>query len=210
MTTARETDHAPGEHAEIAEETTPLSVDQLRAVAAQAAESSVSRRKLMRTAAIAGTVAAAGVGLAACGSGGSSSYGASGSSGSTGGATQPASNTGAAGGGSAPSSAASSGGSGATGTEIASTSQIPVGGGVVFADQKVVVTQPTAGTFKAFSSTCTHAGCTVNKVAAGLIDCPCHGSKFSAETGAVKAGPAPSPLPAQNITEQGGKLYLNT
>ena len=65
---------------------------------------------------------------------------------------------------------------------------IPVGGGKVFDALKVVVTQPTAGDFKAFSAICTHQGCTVNGVSNGVITCPCHGSTFDIATGAVDAG----------------------
>jgi len=86
---------------------------------------------------------------------------------------------------------------------------IPVGGGKVFEAQKVVVTQPKAGEFKAFSAVCTHQGCTVKKVAAGTIDCPCHGSKFDMATGAVTAGPAPSPLPSKKLTVSGGSITLS-
>lgn len=96
----------------------------------------------------------------------------------------------------------------AGGTPLASTSEIPVGGGTVFADRKVVVTQPEEGEFKAFSAICTHQGCTVNKVADGTIDCPCHGSKFSVTDGAVTAGPAPRPLPAEKITVSGETITL--
>jgi Rieske Fe-S protein len=81
---------------------------------------------------------------------------------------------------------------------------------MVFSAQKVVVTQPTAGTFKAFSTTCTHQGCQVNKIADGLILCPCHGSKFSVTDGSVKGGPAPSPLPAASVSVQGTNLVLGT
>ncbi|MFD6761980.1 Rieske (2Fe-2S) protein [Streptomyces roseolus] len=96
----------------------------------------------------------------------------------------------------------------AGGTPLASTSEIPVGGGAVFADRKVVVTQPEEGEFKAFSAICTHQGCTVNKVADGTIDCPCHGSRFSITDGAVTAGPAPRPLPAEKITVSGETITL--
>ncbi len=82
---------------------------------------------------------------------------------------------------------------------LATTAEIPVGGGTVFAKEKVVVTQPTAGEFKAFSAICTHQGCTVNKVADGTINCPCHGSKFRVADGSVAAGPASRPLPAERI-----------
>jgi len=89
------------------------------------------------------------------------------------------------------------------GGPLARTADIPVGGGRVFPDQKVVVTQPTAGEFKAFSAVCTHAGCTVADVSEGTINCPCHGSKFAIADGAVKHGPARKPLPGKSVTVQG-------
>ncbi|MET7620215.1 Rieske (2Fe-2S) protein [Streptomyces sp. NPDC005408] len=94
------------------------------------------------------------------------------------------------------------------GEELAKTSDIPVGGGKVFKDQKVVVTQAKAGDFKAFSAICTHAGCTVNKVADGTIDCPCHGSKYNIEDAAVVGGPAPRPLPPKQISVSGDTIRL--
>jgi Rieske Fe-S protein len=98
--------------------------------------------------------------------------------------------------------------SGATGAALTSTSDVPVGGGAIFADQQVVVTQPTAGEFKAFSAICTHQGCTVSQVADGTIDCPCHGSRFAVADGSVVRGPAASPLPAKNITVEGTSIVL--
>jgi Rieske Fe-S protein len=80
------------------------------------------------------------------------------------------------------------------------TSDIPVGGGRIFKDEKLVVTQPSSGDFKAFSAVCTHAGCIVSKIADGTIDCPCHGSKYSIEDGSVEDGPAPKPLPEKTVT----------
>jgi Rieske Fe-S protein len=80
------------------------------------------------------------------------------------------------------------------------TSDIPVGGGRIFKDEKLVVTQPSSGDFKAFSAVCTHAGCIVSKIADGTIDCPCHGSKYSIEDGSVEDGPAPKPLPEKAVT----------
>ena len=131
-----------------------------------------------------GLVGLAGV-ITACGAGGSSSA--------------PAEST-------AASSAAAS--SAAAANALAATSAIPVGSGTVFGGPKVVVTQPTAGEFKAFSAVCTHMGCIVSQVSNGTIDCPCHGSQYNMTTGAVVAGPAPSPLPAAQIKVSGNSIFL--
>ncbi|MEU7787370.1 Rieske (2Fe-2S) protein [Amycolatopsis sp. NPDC049159] len=96
----------------------------------------------------------------------------------------------------------------AGGTELGPAGDIPVGGGKVFADKQVVVTQPAAGTFAAFSAVCTHQGCTVDAVADGTINCPCHGSKFKIADGSVANGPASQPLPKKAVTVTGGKVTL--
>ena len=95
-----------------------------------------------------------------------------------------------------------------TGTLLAQVADIPVGGGVVFSEHKVVVTQPAKGVFRAFSAVCTHVGCICNKVANGTIDCPCHGSEFKITDGAVVTGPAPAPLASRTITVTDGKIML--
>lgn len=90
------------------------------------------------------------------------------------------------------------------GAVLGSTSEVPEGGGRVFGD--VVVTQPTAGEFKAFSSKCTHQGCAVRDVKDGVIICPCHDSRFSATDGSVQKGPATEPLAAAGITVDGDRI----
>jgi Rieske Fe-S protein len=100
------------------------------------------------------------------------------------------------------------GGGGAAGSVLAKATEIPVGGGKVFADQKIVVTQPQQGEFKAFSAVCTHQGCTVDTVKDGTIDCPCHGSQFKIADGAVANGPATKPLPPTKITVSAGQIRL--
>ncbi|WP_329390450.1 Rieske (2Fe-2S) protein [Streptomyces sp. NBC_01716] len=94
------------------------------------------------------------------------------------------------------------------GEVLAKTADIPEGGGKVFEDKGVVVTQPTAGEFKAFSAACTHSGCTVGDISNGTITCPCHGSQFDAADGSVKKGPASKPLGAASITVEGDSITL--
>jgi Rieske Fe-S protein len=89
------------------------------------------------------------------------------------------------------------------GDVIAKTADVPVGSGVIVG--AVVVTQPAAGDFKGFSSKCTHKGCTVNKIADGTIDCPCHGSKFHLD-GSVAHGPATEPLETKAIAVKGDSI----
>jgi Rieske Fe-S protein len=111
-------------------------------------------------------------------------------------------------GGSSGSAAAGSGGNSPGGGALGATSEVPVGGGKIFNSAQVVVTQPDAGEYKAFSAVCTHQQCLVDQVADGTIDCPCHGSKFSAKDGSVITGPASSPLPSKQISVSSGQISL--
>jgi Rieske Fe-S protein len=154
--------------------------------------------------------------ITACGASGSSSSavaaGPAVSSASGGGgattatsAAAPAASTGSAA-SSSPGNSGSAGGVAAG--ALSGTSAIPVGGGKIFPAKLVVVTQPSAGQFKAFSAVCTHMGCTVSQIADGRIDCPCHGSEYSITDGAVLRGPAPKPLPAKQIKVTGDSIFL--
>jgi Rieske Fe-S protein len=94
------------------------------------------------------------------------------------------------------------------GEQLVAVSEVPVEGGVVIPEPPVVVVQPTDGDIKAFSAVCPHQGCLVSSVEANEIFCPCHGSLFSAEDGAVLAGPANSGLPAVAVRVQDDSVFL--
>lgn len=90
-------------------------------------------------------------------------------------------------------------------------SDVPVESGARFkvGDLEVLVTQPTAGNFRGFDATCTHAGCIVTGVIEGEIACACHGARFDMETGAVLAGPARSALGKISISTQGDEIFAD-
>lgn len=84
-----------------------------------------------------------------------------------------------------------------------------MGGGAIFAADHVVITQPTAGSYKAFDSTCPHAGCAVSMVTDQGIICPCHGSVFDRSTGERVAGPAPTGLAPRQVHVKGATLTVS-
>ncbi len=92
------------------------------------------------------------------------------------------------------------------GETLGPASDVPVGGGTIYADQKIVVTQPTDGEFKGFSAICPHQGCPVANVDNGTINCICHGSKFSITDGSVVNGPATSGLGTVAVTVKGAEI----
>lgn len=153
-----------------------------------------SRRGMLRGAAAAGVIGAAGLALAACSSSGSGS--ASGSGGSS--TTSAATDSGA--------SSSAGSGSGSAANALGPASDVPVGSGKIFTSAKVVVTQPAAGEYKGFSAVCPHAGCTVSSISGGIISCPCHGSQFKIADGSVAQGPATTGLSPVKVTVANGQI----
>jgi len=86
---------------------------------------------------------------------------------------------------------------------------VPVGGGLIVAEQQVVVTQPRAGQFKAFNAICTHQMCVVANVSNGKINCTCHGSAFNIGDGSVARGPATRALSPKTVTVNGDSLTIS-
>jgi Rieske Fe-S protein len=126
--------------------------------------------------------------LAACGSDDSeSSSGGSGSGSGDGGSDSGASKSGA----------------------LGKTSEVPVGGAKIFKTEKVMVSQPSKGEFKAFSTVCTHQGCPITRIEGKEIECNCHGSRFAVADGSVANGPASKPLKELKVTVKGEDLTVS-
>ncbi|MEV0622225.1 Rieske (2Fe-2S) protein [Nonomuraea sp. NPDC050404] len=94
------------------------------------------------------------------------------------------------------------------GKVLAKTADVPVGGGKLIEDMKVVVTQPTQGVYKAFSALCTHKGCEVGTPKENVIPCHCHGSEFAADSGQATKGPATAPLPSFKVKVEGDGIVV--
>lgn len=156
------------------------------------------RRAVLRAAGLGGSGAVAAAALAACGS--------SSSSGSAGGSASSATESASSSAGSSAAGTSAAGGSAAKATVAAS--KVPEGGGVIL-DAKYVVTQPSSGSYKAFTAICTHQQCPVTKVEDGVIKCPCHGSEFSIDDGSVKHGPATKALSSYTATVSGSNVEVS-
>lgn len=90
----------------------------------------------------------------------------------------------------------------------ANKSDIPVGGGAIYGEYGVVVTQPTAGDFRGFSAICTHQQCVLANVSNGSINCRCHDSMFDIADGSPKGGPATAALSKRDLKTDGDAITL--
>lgn len=148
-----------------------------------------------RTVLVTGGALGAAAALTACGGSGDSA--ASSSAASSGAAPAPES-SGA--GGSSPAAP--------SGEVLGPVDQVGVGSGVVYDGPKVVVTQPAEGDIRGFTAVCPHQGCLVSEVTNNEILCPCHGSLFSAEDGAVITGPATTGLAPVDVSVVDDQVVL--
>jgi nitrite reductase/ring-hydroxylating ferredoxin subunit len=115
---------------------------------------------------------------------------------------------GGSGGTSSSGDGAGSGGTTASGS-IGKVTDVPVGEAKIYTAEKVVVSQPTEGDFKAFSTICTHQQCPITKLEGDEIECTCHGSRFKASDGSVVNGPASKPLAALKVAVKNGEITVS-
>lgn len=95
------------------------------------------------------------------------------------------------------------------GTELAALADVPVGGsvGVQVGGSAILLSQPQEGKAKAFSAICRHQGCVV-AAAGATLDCPCHGSRYDANTGEVLNGPSTLPLIPIEVKVADGRVVV--
>ena len=148
-----------------------------------------------RTVLVTGGALGAAAALAACGGSGDTAASSSAAADST--APGPESS---GGGGSSPAAP--------SGEVLGPVDQVSVGSGVVYDGPKVVVTQPAEGDIRGFTAVCPHQGCLVSEVTNNEILCPCHGSLFSAEDGAVITGPATTGLAPVDVSVVDNQVVL--
>jgi thiosulfate dehydrogenase (quinone) large subunit len=98
-----------------------------------------------------------------------------------------------------------------SGVEIPGGAELAPGEALIYQDSggtPDILIRAEDGSFTAFSALCTHGGCEVAYRDGSLV-CPCHGGVFNAQTGAVEAGPPPTPLPARTVEERGGGVFAS-
>jgi cytochrome b6-f complex iron-sulfur subunit len=98
---------------------------------------------------------------------------------------------------------------------VGAPSDFKVGDVKYFVDGKFYLVRLDEG-FMALYQKCPHVGCTVPwrpdftfEGTQGWFRCPCHGSTYN-RTGQIVFGPAPRPMDYMKITNEGGKLSVDT
>jgi nitrite reductase/ring-hydroxylating ferredoxin subunit/uncharacterized membrane protein len=88
---------------------------------------------------------------------------------------------------------------------------LPDGGtaSVVLGDTPVLLVRH-GGHLHALHDRCSHRGCSLadGKLDGEVIQCSCHGSRFSLRDGAIERGPATVPQPAYEVRESGDRIEV--
>ena len=96
---------------------------------------------------------------------------------------------------------------------VASTTEVPQDGmkRVTLGTQQVLLVN-LGGKYYAIGSVCTHVGGPLErgKLDGVEVECPLHGSRFDATTGAVRRGPAAKPEPSYEVRVDGQDIKLRT
>jgi Rieske Fe-S protein len=162
--------------------------------------SATTRRTILRAAGLLGLTGAAAAALGACADASSGPPPATPAAAETSAPTSPTA--------AATSSKPSASTANAPEGPSVATSSVPVGGGVILENADYVVTQPSKGSYKAFSKICTHQGCPVAAVENGVIHCNCHGSEYSIKDGSVTNPPATKGLAEAKTKVFENKVYV--
>jgi Rieske Fe-S protein len=86
-------------------------------------------------------------------------------------------------------------------TNRSSYEELSPGQGAVIDDRKMAAYKDHEGELHIYSAVCTHLGCTVTwNNSEKSFDCPCHGSRFSANSGNVINGPANSGIESKKAS----------
>ncbi|MEL6051585.1 Rieske (2Fe-2S) protein [Corynebacterium rouxii] len=102
---------------------------------------------------------------------------------------------------------AACGGDASKAKEIA-VREVPVGSAVIVGD--FILTQPTAGEYKAYSAVCTHQRAKITKVDGSHVICPAHGSIFDITDGSVVSGLARDPLKTATVNVAGDTATITS
>jgi len=77
-------------------------------------------------------------------------------------------------------------------------------------DNRDVLVANLNGKIVALDNKCTHMRCRVStgSLENGVVECPCHGSKFDLLTGEVKQGPATKPLSKYDVVIEEQRIMV--
>ncbi|MCS4535470.1 Rieske (2Fe-2S) protein [Corynebacterium sp. HS2168-gen11] len=86
-------------------------------------------------------------------------------------------------------------------------SDVPVGSAIIIDD--VILAQPTAGEYKAYSTDCPHQHSRISIVEGDVVRCPTHDSRFSIIDGSVIEGLARAPMTELTMELDGNTAHIS-